>query len=102
MAPLCYTAKLDPFLSTDCAGVEGGGIKFCYLATLHADSQTARQNTLLVRSIVRSLDTAGLAMCGGDDDGGDKAAKGANCHGGIFRNMDERRAARPKEALDWN
>ena len=25
MAPLCYTAKFDPFLSLDCARVEGGG-----------------------------------------------------------------------------
>ena len=31
MAPLCYAAKLDPFLSLDCARVEG---KFCRLATL--------------------------------------------------------------------
>ena len=27
MVPLCYAAKLDPFLSLDCA-------RFCYLATL--------------------------------------------------------------------
>ena len=33
MAPLRYTAKFDPFLSLDYAGVEGGG-KFCHLATL--------------------------------------------------------------------
>ena len=25
MAPPCYTAKFDPFLSSDCAWVEGGG-----------------------------------------------------------------------------
>ena len=44
MAPLRYTAKFDPFLSLDCARVQGGGtggaiqgeegIKFCHLATL--------------------------------------------------------------------
>ena len=30
----CQMAKFDPFLSLDCARVEGGGIKFCQLATL--------------------------------------------------------------------
>ena len=38
MAPLRCAAKCDPFLSLDCAGVEGVGaqspIKFCHLATL--------------------------------------------------------------------
>ena len=34
MAPLRCAAKCDPFLSLDCAGVEGGGIKFRHLATL--------------------------------------------------------------------
>ena len=40
MAPLRYAAKFDPFLSLDCARVEGvgaqrkEGIKFCHLATL--------------------------------------------------------------------
>ena len=42
MAPLRYAAKFDPFLSWDCARVEGvwgrnpgkEGIKFCHLATL--------------------------------------------------------------------
>ena len=33
MAPLLYAVKLDPFLSLDFAGVEGGD-KFCHLATL--------------------------------------------------------------------
>ena len=28
MDPLRYAAKLDPFLSLDCAGVEGGGANF--------------------------------------------------------------------------
>ena len=27
MAPLCYAAKFDPFLSLDCARVEGVGAK---------------------------------------------------------------------------
>ena len=36
MAPLRNAAKFDPFLSLDWAGVEGGGIKFCHLATLVA------------------------------------------------------------------
>ena len=37
MAPLHYAAKFDPFLSLDCARMEGAGkegIKFCHLATL--------------------------------------------------------------------
>ena len=34
MAPLRYAAKFDPFLSLDCAGVEGVGHTFCHLATL--------------------------------------------------------------------
>ena len=36
MAPLRYAAKFDPFLSLDCARVEGVGAqsKFCHLATL--------------------------------------------------------------------
>ena len=44
MAPLCYAAKFDPFLSLDCARVEGigaqskKGIKFCNLATLMRSS----------------------------------------------------------------
>ena len=35
MAPLRCAVKFDPFLSLDCARVEGGeeGIKFCHLAT---------------------------------------------------------------------
>ena len=44
MAPLRYTAKLDPFLSLDCTRVKGGagtiqgkeGVKFYHLATLLA------------------------------------------------------------------
>ena len=40
MVPLRYAAKFDPFLSLDCARVEGAGkgkegIKFCHLATMH-------------------------------------------------------------------
>ena len=43
VAPLRYTAKLDPFLSLDCTSqalhpgaIQGNeGIKFCYLATLN-------------------------------------------------------------------
>ena len=31
MVPLCYAAKFDPFLSLDCARVEG---EFCHLATM--------------------------------------------------------------------
>ena len=34
LAPLRYATKFDPFLSLDCARVEGEGIKFCHLATL--------------------------------------------------------------------
>ena len=39
MAPLRYAAKFDPFLSLDCARVEGVGAqsKFCHLATLEAE-----------------------------------------------------------------
>ena len=37
MAPLRYVAKFDPFLSLDCAGVEGmAARKFCHLETLSA------------------------------------------------------------------
>ena len=45
----CRMAKFDPFLSLDCARVEGvgaqskEGIKFCHLATL--SSQSWRQST---------------------------------------------------------
>ena len=44
LAPLCYAAKFDPFLSLDCARVEGGvkgkeGIKFCHLATLRGRAE---------------------------------------------------------------
>ena len=31
---LCYTVLHNPFLSLDCARVEGGGMTFSYLATL--------------------------------------------------------------------
>ena len=44
MAPLCYTAKFDPFLSLDCSPPPPSnktqskeGIKFCHLATLIQD-----------------------------------------------------------------
>ena len=42
MAPLCYAAKFDPFLSLDCARLEGEGGwgKFCHLATLLLDTIT--------------------------------------------------------------
>ena len=38
MAPLRYTGKFDPFLSLDCARVEGVGAqsKFCHLATMQS------------------------------------------------------------------
>ena len=38
-ATLRYAAKFDPFLSLDCARVEGVGVKFCHLATLHTRVQ---------------------------------------------------------------
>ena len=48
MASLRYTAKFDPFLSLDCARVEGvgrrkGSIKFCHLATLEAEAEEQSQ-----------------------------------------------------------
>ena len=40
MAPLCYAAKFDPFLSLDCARLEGEeGIKFRRLATLQGQGR---------------------------------------------------------------
>ena len=38
MAPLRYAAKFDPFLSLDCARVDGAGVQFCHLATLSLPS----------------------------------------------------------------
>ena len=42
MAPLRCAAKFDPFLSLDCARVEGvGAIKFCHLATMAGIEEVA-------------------------------------------------------------
>ena len=46
MAPLRYAAKFDPFLSLDCARVEGVGVEgitFCHLATLAATVTQCRR-----------------------------------------------------------
>ena len=51
MAPLCYAAKFDPFLSLDCARVDSvgaqgkEGIKFCYLATLEEEEEEEEEES---------------------------------------------------------
>ena len=63
MAPLRYAAKFDPFLSLDCAGVEGGGrnpikSKFCHLATLYL----ATMNTSIILCLAAALSLSSIAV----------------------------------------
>ena len=62
MAPPCYTAKFDSFLSLDCAFHPGAiqgreGIKFCHLATLQVTTTSAEIDVEDVNDNYPSFDT---------------------------------------------
>ena len=64
MAPLRYAAKFDPFLSLDCARVEGvEEIKFCHLATMVGHSAAHRtQGGANARNNERAINIRGIGM----------------------------------------
>ena len=55
MAPLHCAAIIDPFLSLNCARVEGGGIKFCHLSTMILPAADDRPGALFCATIMLGL-----------------------------------------------
>ena len=62
MAPLRYAAKFDPFLSLDCARVEGG-VKIYHLATLQNKANPQSMVTLSTFAIWKFIEFAVAALC---------------------------------------
>ena len=90
MAPLCYAAKFDPFLSLDCAGVEvvgaqsgNDGIKFCSVAK-GSHSPLSQKALTQSKNFATAIWQPYRESKGGEKKRGKKDSGFAREHRGIF------------------